>query len=127
MHKPSINYSVRVSPRGRNVRLRVTVRHGLEVVIPQGYDRDKVSSIIEHKKRWIQSALERADAHRKFFVPEPKWDVPHQINLPALGKTWYVVARKTASKSVTVRDLGEGKIVVFGNLDHEGRCPADRR
>jgi hypothetical protein len=81
-----------------------------------------VSSIIEHKKHWIQSALERADAHRKFFVPEPKWDVPHQINLPALGKTWYVVARKTASKSVTVRDLGEGKIVVFGNLDHEGTC-----
>lgn len=122
MHKPSINYTVRVSPRGRNVRLRVTVRHGLEVVIPQGYDRDKVPSIIEHKKHWIQSALERADAHRKFFVPEPKWDVPHQIKLPALGKTWYVVAKETASKSVTVRDLGEGKIVVFGNLDHEGRC-----
>src|SRR5437764_4892575 len=58
MHKPSINYSVRVSPRGRNVRLRVTVRHGLEVVIPQGYDRDKVPSIIESKKHWIRSALE---------------------------------------------------------------------
>src|ERR1035438_4862572 len=83
MHSPAIQYRVRVSPRSRNVRLRVSVKSGLEVIVPRGYDPDKVPSVLERKKRWIRAALERAEAHRKFFEPEPRWQVPTQISLPA--------------------------------------------
>jgi len=122
MHSPPFDYRLRVSPRGRNVRLRVTVRHGLEVVVPRGYDAQKVPGLLERKKHWIHTALERAEAHRKFFEPEPTWRVPLQIKLPALGKTWHVTARETAASSVTVRAVGEERLLVFGAITNERSC-----
>ncbi len=122
MHNQQFDYRLRVSPRGRNVRLRVTVRHGLEVVVPRGYDAEKVPGLLERKRHWIHTALERANAHRKFFEPEPTWRVPLQISLPALGKTWHVTARQTAASSVTVREVGEERLLVFGAVENERRC-----
>jgi predicted metal-dependent hydrolase len=122
MHKVAFDYKLRVSPRSRNVRLRVTVRNGLEVVIPRGYDPDKVPNILERKKGWVRSALERAEAHRKFFEPEPKWTVPHQITLPALSKTWYVFSKPTASSSVSVRKVDDARLLVFGAIQNERAC-----
>src|ERR1017187_8008745 len=113
MPNAAFDYRVRVSPRGRNVRLRVTVRHGLEVVIPQSYDPEKVPSILERKKSWIHAALERAESQRKFFEPEPSWKLPSDIRLPAVGKMWHVTPRPTESGSVVVREIGDGRLSVF--------------
>ena len=122
MHKPSVNYQVRVSPRGRHVRLRVTVRHGLEVVIPRGYDPEKVPGILERKKHWIRAALERAEHHRKFFEPEPEWKVPTDIKLAAIGNTWHVTAKPTGAASVVVRELSRERLLVFGAIEDERLC-----
>lgn len=122
MHSAAFDYRVRVSPRGRNVRLRVTVRHGLEVVIPRSYDPEKVPSILERKKRWIHAALERAESQRKFFEPEPNWQLPSDIKLAAIGKTWHVVAKPTEATSVVVRELGNDRLLVFGDIADEGHC-----
>lgn len=122
MNNAAFDYRLRISPRSRNVRLRVTVRHGLEVVIPRGYDPDKVPSILERKKSWVRSALERAEAHRKFFEPEPMWAVPHQVTLPALGKTWHLIAKSNAASSVSVREIGEATILVCGAIHNERAC-----
>jgi predicted metal-dependent hydrolase len=122
MLNPAFNYRVRVSPRGRNVRLRVTVRNGLEVVIPRGFDPEKVPGILERKKNWVRSALERADAHKKFFEPQPSWKVPTEIQLAALGNTWHVISRSTDANKVTVRELREQVLLVVGAIEDESRC-----
>jgi predicted metal-dependent hydrolase len=124
MPSAAFNYRVRVSPRGRNVRLRVTVRHGLEVVIPRSYDPEKIPSILERKKHWIHAALERAESHRKFFEPAPSWMVPSAIALPAIAKTWHVTARATEATSVVVRELGNNTLLVFGRIEDERLCRA---
>lgn len=122
MPNAAFDYRVRVSPRGRNVRLRVTVRHGLEVVIPQSYDPEKVPSILERKKNWIHAALERAESQRKFFEPEPSWKLPSDIKLAAVGKTWYVTARPTEAVSVVVRESDNDRLLVFGKIEDESLC-----
>jgi predicted metal-dependent hydrolase len=122
MPNAAFDYRVRVSPRGRNVRLRVTVRHGLEVVIPQSYDPEKVPSILERKKNWIHAALERAESQRKFFEPEPSWKLPSNIKLAAVGKTWHVTAKPTDAASVVVREIGNDRLLVFGNIEDESLC-----
>ena len=122
MHSPSVDYRVRVSPRSRNVRLRVTVRHGLEVIVPRGYDVEKVPSILERKKHWIHAALERARAHRKFFEPEPSWTPPSQLSLAALGQKWHVTTKQTEASSVTVRETSRDSLLVFGAVGEEQRC-----
>jgi len=124
MSEPLFNYHVRVSPKGRNVRLRVTFQHGLEVVVPRGYDVEKVPGILERKKSWVRAALERAEAQRKFFEPEPSWRLPLQIRLPAVGMVWHVSARETNAPWVAVRELGEGRLLVFGATDDQSACRA---
>lgn len=122
MSEALFSYSVRVSPKGRNVRLRVTFQRGLEVVVPKGYDVDKVPGLLERKKSWVRAALERADAQRKFFEPEPSWRLPLQIKLPAVGMVWHVSARETDAPCVAVRELGEGRLLVFGATGDASAC-----
>lgn len=122
MPNAAFDYQVRVSPRGRNVRLRVTARHGLEVVIPQTYDPGKVPSIIERKKSWINAAMERAESQRKFFEPEPSWKLPSDIRLPALGRRWHVSEKPTEASSVVVREYANDRLLVFGNISNESLC-----
>lgn len=124
MSEALFNYSVRVSPKGRNVRLRVTFQHGLEVVVPKGYDVDKVPGLLERKKSWVRAALERAEAQRKFFEPELSWRLPLQIKLPALGTAWHVAARETDAPWVAVRELGEGRLLVLGATGDQSACRA---
>jgi predicted metal-dependent hydrolase len=124
MSEALFSYSVRVSPKGRNVRLRVTFQRGLEVVVPKGYDVEKVPGLLERKKTWVRAALERAEAQRKFFEPEPSWRLPLQIKLPAISMVWHVTAKETDAPWVAVRELSEGQLLVFGATDDPAACRA---
>jgi predicted metal-dependent hydrolase len=104
------------------VRLRVTVRGGLEVVIPRGYDEGRIPALLEKKKHWIAEALDRAEAHRKFIEPEPSWRLPTHIKLTAVGMSWHVSAKATDVPWVAVRELGEDRLVVFGAISNEQGC-----
>ncbi len=88
MNKDLFQYQIRVSPRAKNSRLNVTLQHGLEVVIPRGYDQTKVPGILSRNKEWIKAALERVELNRKLFEPEPEWQLPTDISLPAIGQKW---------------------------------------
>jgi predicted metal-dependent hydrolase len=100
----------------------VTVRRGLEVIIPRGYDPDKVPSVLERKRNWVRTALEHAEAHRQFFEPEPEWKLPSEIKLVALGKTWHVTPKPTGAKSVSVRELSRDRLLVFGAIEEKHLC-----
>jgi hypothetical protein len=122
MLSQQFEYRVRVSPHSRNVRLRVTARKGLEVIVPRGYDTSTVPGLLKRKTLWIRTALERAEVQRKFFEPEPKWRVPLQITLPGLSRTWHVNAVETGGTSVRVREVSDGTLVIRGAIRDEATC-----
>lgn len=122
MSEALFKYRVRVSPKGRSVRLRVTLQHGLEVVVPRSYEESRIPALLERKKNWVRAALERAESHRKFFELEPAWRLPAQIKLPAVGATWHVTARETSAKWVAVREIGLEQLLVFGAIDDQAAC-----
>lgn len=124
MNSVPFSYQVRVSPRGRNVRLRVTVKRGLEVIVPKNYDTGRVPDLLERKKNWIQVALEKADSQRKFFEPKPVWCVPNRICLPAIGAVWHISAKETDVPWVAVRELASDRLLVFGAISDERACRA---
>lgn len=41
------DYSVRYSPKARNIRLKVTRENGLIVVVPAGYDEEKIPALLK--------------------------------------------------------------------------------
>lgn len=124
MSEASFKYQVRVSPKARNVRLRVTLQQGLEVVVPKGYDEKKIPGLLERKKHWVRAALERAEANRKFFEPEPVWRLPIQIKLLAVGAVWHVSSKQTDAEWVAVREIGPERLLIFGAIDNQKACQA---
>ena len=119
-------HRLRVSPRGRNVRLR-------EMSCPprargrgasRRYDVQRVPALLERKKHWIRAALERAKSHQKFFEPQPTWRLPLQIKLTAVGTTWHVTPKKTEVLRVGVRELVGERLLLFGAISDERACRA---
>ncbi len=118
-------YQLRISPRSRSVRFRVSPRCGLEVVIPRGFDPGRVPALLQRKQRWIRTALERAQAMRADDGPEMVWRPPARIELPAIGMAWAVTTRRTASGArTTVRETGAGQLIISGAIESEQACRA---
>jgi predicted metal-dependent hydrolase len=124
MPETIFQYNLRFSPRARNVRLRVSVDRGFEVVVPTGYDTARVPRLLEQKREWIRVALNRAETHRKFFEPKPAWRMPARIQLPAIGKSWDVMTRSKKSSFVTIREVAPNRLVASGPIRNESASRA---
>jgi predicted metal-dependent hydrolase len=116
-------YRLRESPRARGVRLRVSMEHGLEVVVPRGFNLERVPRLLEQKRRWINAALERARAQRALYGYDAPWALPSVISFPAFGVHWPVRAQATSSTSVRVQQ-GTDALVLSGAVDDEAACRA---
>jgi len=127
-HRPmtegAIAYRLRESPRARHVRLRVTLRDGLEIVVPKGFDLTRVPQVLERGHAWIRAALARAEHQRRTAPPEPVWRIPLQIELPAVGVSWHVSARETGGPQVTVHTTGLDRLELAGRICEAQGCRA---
>jgi predicted metal-dependent hydrolase len=111
---PLPDYTVRHSPKTRNIRLKVTPEDGLCVIVPRGYDETKIPAILQRKKEWIADALSRAAHTRRFLEPWPQNYLPETINLQALGETWAVSYRKNSLRRGITLSVGDGQITLSG-------------
>jgi predicted metal-dependent hydrolase len=123
MTESLFKYHLRVSPRSRRIRFQVTPQRGLEVVIPRGYDPGRVPALLKRKQRWIRAALERVESLRAHYAPEAGWQLPAQIQLPAVGMSWELAA-KQADNRTAVRETGAGQLLISGAIDDEQACRA---
>ena len=98
------------------MRLKVTLQHGLEVIVPTGYKTARVPQLLERKKEWIRAAIDRVEANRKYLVPEPEWRLPMEIALPAVGRIWQVEVRETVDPWVSVRESGDGRLLMLRRI-----------
>lgn len=118
-------HRLRISPRSRSIRLRVTPQHGLEVVIPQGHDPDQVPALLARRQRWIRAALERVALLRACDGPEAEWSLPARIELPAVGLAWAVTAKPADNAArAAMREAGAGQLLISGAIDDEPACRA---
>jgi predicted metal-dependent hydrolase len=120
----TIDYQVRISRRARNVRLTVSARDGLTVVVPHAIYLWRIPSFVESKKDWIASHLERFAATARSREHAPTDALPEVISLPALGESWQVEYRLTRARSVAAVSNGSGKIVVRGATGDKRACRA---
>lgn len=113
----AIEYSVRESPRAKTVRLHMTPRQGLVVVVPSGYSRERIPRIIEEKRAWIERTRIWAHQERQLLEALPAPRIPESIELRAVGETWRVISRKTGSERAVVREHGGWLLAVSGPVD----------
>ena len=119
------NYSVKISPRARQVSLKITPSEGLVVVVPRGFNHDLLDDIVASRSTWIEKVFSRYDE-----LPGCLDDVamPEQIELIALGEVWLLEYIQTSSDSVRVIQAEPGRLRVMGKLgDQRATCKALRR
>lgn len=78
-----VDYNVRVSPRARNVTLKVNRTNGLVVVVPKDFDRTLLPGILSSRQSWIERQLERFGSLPGRF--ELDWP-PAKLNLQGAGQ-----------------------------------------
>ncbi|MEI7814540.1 MAG: YgjP-like metallopeptidase domain-containing protein [Coriobacteriia bacterium] len=115
-------FQIRVSNRARRVRLTVTPRDGLVVVVPHRWRGDPATLVAE-KADWARAALATVAERHALLAAGPDALLPHIIELGALGEIWPVEYRTTSSASV--RAYAEGTmLVVSGAVDDADACLA---
>jgi len=88
-----VDYDVRVSPRARNVTLKVNRANGLVVVVPKDFDRSLLPGILSSRQSWIERQLERFGSLPGRF--EEDWP-PTRLNLQGTGQEVHVSYRSVA-------------------------------
>jgi hypothetical protein len=120
-------YTVKESPRAKHARLKLSLRDGLVVIVPKGFEHGRIPGFLEKKKLWLEQASERIEAQRKFFEPEPPGALPERLALRGIGEEWAVDYRPTESSHVTAVERPGNRLLVFGDTDDIEACRAALR
>lgn len=103
-----IQYTLRKSRIAKRVILKISVTRGLQVVIPDGFDINRLPRVLDSKKAWIERELKKV-SRRKILL------TPKEINLQAIGERWQVSYRGDLSKKLTANEIGDRLIIIHGD------------
>ncbi|MEJ2059717.1 MAG: SprT family zinc-dependent metalloprotease [Gammaproteobacteria bacterium] len=105
-------YRLRVSPRAKYLRITVTERDGVVVVLPRGMSPRHVEPFVREKRAWIERALLQIESHR----PAPEsLTLPDRIYLPAIDESWGVDYLDGTADRTSLRETYEGRLRVHGD------------
>lgn len=119
-------YTVSESNRAKHVRFEVRPKSGLRIIVPSGFNQAQLPKLLSRKYDWIQKALEKAGAQRKFFEPSPSLGPPEHIYLRAVDEQWYV-KYKDSSGATGAYQTGERELSVRGDVGDLEVCKAALR
>ena len=122
MSGPEANYRIQTSPRGRNVCLKLSVRDGLTVVVPRGFDLRRIPAILERKRNWIETHLQRCVGISEAVSYVPLVTLPEAIALPALGELWRIEYLPAKTRRIGVMVKPSGRLTVYGAVADHDAC-----
>ncbi len=121
------DYTVRRSARARRIRLTVSAREGLVVTLPHGLAARDAARAVADRREWALVHLQAVESRRSALTASPEALLPDGIELEALGRSWHVDYRQSASGgTVSVRASGTA-LVVSGNVADAESCLAALR
>jgi predicted metal-dependent hydrolase len=112
-------FTVRESSKAKRVILKISVRHGLEVVIPQGFSTKKVPQIIREKRAWIERAFRTIQ--RTGCVSDQPQELPAAIYCEAIAKVFKVDYEPAPRQSLELTHINHSHLRICGDItDVEG-------
>ncbi|HEX6988542.1 MAG TPA: SprT family zinc-dependent metalloprotease, partial [Bacillota bacterium] len=122
-----MEYTIRESARARKVRLIVSARDGLVVVIPRGVagprlTREDIDRIVAAHRDWIErtrrKVLQRQEARRAAAQAPP----PSVLDLPAIGERWQIRYRATGHPGVRLTEQTRARRLEVEGAVHDSRA-----
>lgn len=122
----SLEFEIQPSMRSKSVRLKLSARKGLVIVVPQGVPVNKAMSLVSARADWIAEKLAGFDQVRHLLTKTTPGR-PEALDLPALAESWRIEYRATRAGTVAAKTEQLGRIVVSGAVDDPLRCHAALR
>jgi predicted metal-dependent hydrolase len=113
------NITIKSHPRARSVKIKASVRHGIEVVVPLRFNKKLLPEILEKNKTWIEKRLAEIQATLKKAEAEA---FPEQLNLLAINQSWKIVYLKTDNTKLRLMTRPGNEVVLLGNCDNKTLC-----
>lgn len=110
-------FIVRRSDRARHIRLTVSARDGLVVVVPREW-RGDASAIVASKHAWAERALVSVAERRALHLAGPSALLPDVVELRMTGESLPVTYERTGGESARVARSGD-ELRVRGTGDAE--------
>ncbi len=114
-------YTLRLSDRARHVRLTISAREGLVVVVPGRARNRDVTPFLEQRRAWIERASAPLAKRRALFVAGSDALLPDEVAFPATAERWPVEYRHGTATGACVR-VADGLLVVSGNVADPDEC-----
>lgn len=122
-HDLAPDYTIRVSPRARRVRLVVTPEDGLVVVVPRGFPQGRVGAVVREHAAWIERTLARTAERRAHLAALADAPIPETVDMPGIAARWRVVMRPSVAEGVR-GVAGEETLTLTGQVSDTAACYA---
>lgn len=112
-------FTVKKHARARHVKLKTSLTHGLELVVPKRFNIKEIPSILETHRSWIEKQL------LKIQVETPSEDdivLPQEIHFPAVQQTWRIDYATNKSSSLKILTRPDREIVLLGKIANKRLC-----
>lgn len=116
------SYTVKTHPRCRSVKLKTSIKKGLEVIIPPRFNQNQIPAILEKHKSWIhkhafkiEKALEKLSAATV---------LPEEINLRAIKQIYVIKYIQSDNKKLQLFIRPDNEIVLAGDVQNKNACKA---
>lgn len=116
-----VELRIQPSARSKSVRLKLSARNGLVVVVPQGLPTTQAMHLVSTRTDWIAGKLAGFRDVRHLLTRTASVR-PQSFDLPALAESWRIEYRPTQACTVSAKTAQPGRIVVSGAVDDPLRC-----
>lgn len=115
-------YPVRESVRAKRLSIRISRAAEVEVVVPCGFPKHKITEFVTTKQKWIEKTLHKMDLERRSRPQESQEELPSKIVLRSLSEEWAISYQKEARDGVRLQVIDPCHLMIAGNIDEMPMC-----
>ncbi|MEB3292697.1 MAG: SprT family zinc-dependent metalloprotease [Synechococcales bacterium] len=117
-----IAYQVRESNRAKRVNIRYSLKQGLEIVVPIGFDQREIPAIAAKYQTWAARTRDKL-LQKEQAIPQQNrtLHLPNQIEFQAIAETWQVEYTPANVKHIKIQQIPDC-IILWGNTPNEVLC-----
>jgi hypothetical protein len=104
------NYQLRVSKRAKRMRLQISSRQGLQIIVPANSDKNSALDFLNSKRNWVEKHLTTT------VTTTEKELFPTQIKLTAIDKYWRVIYQPTCDTTKVYLIEQRDEVILYGNV-----------
>lgn len=116
------DYKIRVSDRAKHLRLNLSASEGLVIVVPKGFDQNRIPGILDKRRLWLEKNIEKILVQHRILQNESSDVLPDPIYLNAIGQQWLVEYKKTNYNNVGVFQKDDQRLIIRGDVDNRAAC-----